>query len=95
MITHKTVKLPKGTKFYAAIGPYRSLGSSPKFIREVFDNFSDAFEYVKSHSIPEDGQSVFVNVSHPNSLWKEYLDIVSDNGNDTYDFMAYSDDELK
>ena len=90
MIKRIPLTFPPGAKFYAAIGPYRSIGSEPKYICKEFDSYDAAWEYIDEHSIPEDGTSVFIKGNFEGNIWHKYgyIEIMWDP--ERHDFCCHS-----
>lgn len=72
MFTEIPLNIPDGTKFYAAIGPYRAFGSTPNYICKECDSYDEAWDYIDKNAIDEDGQSVFIKGDFKGNLWSEY-----------------------
>lgn len=83
-LIRQTINIPEGTKFYAAIGPYRSFSSSPEYIEKCFDTWEEALKYIRENSISEDGKSIFVKMTVPNALFEGsgYVEVFKNDKNE-------------
>ena len=74
MAQFKQIELTPGEKYYAAIGPKGSSGSTPKYIVKEKKSYKKAWNYLFSHTEPDEGMSVFIKRNDFGGEWVEILD---------------------